>query len=194
MLRGDAFEDMSFLDFTVDSYEIQRNHEEENTMEEKDIAAFAHGRKRNLRSGYLEGHPKANTHLRIQRSKNHNYMPNVIGPWFPRRDSIDDEDYYFASVLALLRPWRHIGDLKGDHQTWKDEGLHFLETATRNQRDVIAGMQYYYDSKSAAQHRNEDNEDVMSNEMMDTGLSMGDEDTVENEIKVNQFIKFDIVL
>jgi hypothetical protein len=147
---------MCFLDFTVDTYEIQIHGRGDDGMDEEEPVTSIFGRKKNARSCYLEGHPRYHTHERIRRSKNHNYMPNIIGPWFPRRDVEKDEAFYFASILACLRPWRSLGELIGDSQTWKEEGLHFIATASTGVRDVIAGMQYYYDSKSAAQHYNEE--------------------------------------
>jgi hypothetical protein len=60
------------------------------------------------------------------------------------------------SVLALLQPWRDLHELKGGSRSWKEEGLAFMETASKKEHDIIAGMQYYYDSKIGAQRRNED--------------------------------------
>jgi hypothetical protein len=139
----------------------------------------------NPRTGYLEGHRKHTTHERISRSEDHTYMPNVIG-WFPRRDVVEDEDFYFASVLVFLRPWRNIQQLKGENKTWKEEGLSFLETATTGQRDVIAGMQYYYDSKTAAQHQNEDIDVEMSDDVTNGALIVDPEDDMRDEITVKQ--------
>jgi hypothetical protein len=191
MMRGTAFEDMNFLDFTVETYEIPRNRQDASdlTMDERQVTSSALGRKKNVRSSYAEGHRRSETHERVRRSKNHNYMPNITGRWFPRRDVIEDEDFYFASLLAFLRPWRELGQLVTDNRSWKEEGLHFLETATSDQRDVIAGMQYYYDSKSAAQHQTEDTNDDPTNQLLDTEMRNEDEDEIENQLKVNFVVK-----
>jgi hypothetical protein len=147
------------------------------------------GRKKNVRSLYCEGHRRFETHERVQRSKNHNYMPNIIGRWFPRRDVLGDEDFYFASLLVFLRPWRDLGQLRAAHRTWKEEGLHFLDSTTTEQRDVIAGMQYYYDSKTAAQHLSEDDNDDPTNQILDTEMGIDEEDEFENQLKVNCVVR-----
>jgi hypothetical protein len=73
----------------------------------------------------------------------------------------------------------------GENRTWKEEGLRFLKTATTEQQDVIAGMQYYYDSKHAAQCRNGDNDDEGMEELLDSGMSIDDEDNIDENTKVN---------
>ena len=190
MFRGTAFEDMNFLDFTVDTYEIQRERQDHHIMiddHEEEMTASPFGRKRNVRGCYLESHPRYETHERLQRSKNHNYMPNVIGRWFPRRDVVDDEDFYFASLLSFLRPWRDLRQLCGEGRTWTEEGLIFLETATTEQRDVIAGMQYYYDSKHAAHNRSDEGDDEGPgvDAGLETRMNIDDEDGFESEIRVS---------
>lgn len=166
--RGASFSDMNFLDFLVETYEIQKLGYEDVGMVEEVVEGNRKGRKKNVRSSYNEGHRKHLTHERIQRTEGHTYMPNIVGHWFPRRDVEEEEDFYFASILAFLKPWRNFTDLKDDSRTWKEEGLLFVEGATTSQRDVIAGMQYYYDSKHAAQCHREDND--AEDEGLDDGL------------------------
>ena len=180
MFRVTAFEEMNFLDFTVDHQIMIDDHEEETTPS-------LLGRKRNVRGCYLESHPRYETHECLQRSKNHNYMPNVIGRWFPRRDVVDDEDFYFASLLSLLRPWRDLQQLCREGRTWREEGLNFLEMATTEQRDVIAGMQYYYDSKHAAQYRNDEGDDEGPgvDEGVEIRMNIDDEDSLQSETRVS---------
>lgn len=153
VLRPVAFDDMNFLDFTVETYDGRK---EDGDEEEDESRRHRVGRTKNLRGEYLSNHPKFDSHIRIERSENHNYLPNIVGPWFPRRDSVEEEEFYYASVLALLQPWRNLQELKGDGRTWKEEGLVFLERTSGRQRNVIAGMQYYYDSRSKAQSCNQD--------------------------------------
>lgn len=175
---------MNYLDFTVNTYEILKKRRDDGMIDEEASVDNRKGRKRNLRTGYLDQHPKHLTHDRIARSEDHTYMPNVIGQWFPRRDVEEDEDFYFASILVFLRPWRDMRRLKQEHRTWKEEGLRFLETATTGERDVIAGMQYYYDSKAAAEHEDDDVDVEMSNDesdgtvLVDSEEAAGDDRTV----------------
>jgi hypothetical protein len=111
-------------------------------------------------------------------------MPNIVGRWFPRRDVEEEEDFYFASILAFLKPWRNLTHLKNDSRTWKEEGLLFVEGATTSQRDVIAGMQYYYDSKHAAQRHGENTDaedEVLDDEVTTTGPIHDDMDMRDDE-------------
>jgi hypothetical protein len=158
VLRGMAFEELCFFDYTVQTYEIRMDEKEMKGKmnDEDDDGIPARGRTRNLRDHYMPNHPKTDSHVRIRRTENNNYLPNIVGPWFPRRDQIEEEEFYYAAILSLLCPWRNLHQLKHGTRSWKEEGLTFIKTANQKQRNIIAGMQYYYDSKSEAQHRNED--------------------------------------
>lgn len=81
-------------------------------------------------------------------------------------------------ILALLRPWRNLQELKVGNKTWKDEGLTFLQTATRRQLNIVAGMQFFYNCKSKAQTRDDDASND-GNENDD--FKKGDECEHENE-------------
>ena len=82
------------------------------------------------------------------RSENHNFLPNIVGPWLPQCDGEDStRPYYYASMLALLKPWRELEDLKRDDENWEFAFNTFMETASRRDRDVVAGCQYYYNSR-----------------------------------------------
>jgi hypothetical protein len=82
----------------------------------------------NVHSYYLPAHPKHNTHLCVQRSDHHNNVPNIIGPWFPKRDDIHHgNDFYYISVLALLKPWHDLKLLKSVMRTWEQEFINFFQ-------------------------------------------------------------------
>lgn len=90
-----------------------------------------------------------------------------------------EEDFYFASVLALLRPWRHLQDLKSEEKTWREEGESFLEAATSKDRHIIAGLQYYYDTKTKVQGCNQDMNKTDVGKDNKTDLDIMDEDAQE---------------
>ena len=46
-------------------------------------------------------------------------MPYFPGHWFPRDDDTQQNHLYCASVLALLKPWRNLGDLKDPLQSFQ---------------------------------------------------------------------------
>ena len=65
------------------------------------------------------------------RSENHNFLPNIVGPWLPQRDGEDStRPYYYASMLALLKPWRELEDLKRDDENWEFAFNTFMETSS----------------------------------------------------------------
>lgn len=172
MLRGDEFEELNFLDFIVETYETRMEGEgrSEEVMDE-----------RVMQGRYWPSHPKACTHRHILRREFHNSLPNIVGPWFPRRDDPSPE-YYYASMLALLRPWRCLEILKTPTRGWEEEFSAFVEGGSQRVVDVLAGIQYYYDSKEKAMTRNTDIdiEEENQGEPDDEG-DMGDIDDDDGE-------------
>lgn len=59
------------------------------------------GRKRQAGYRYLPAHSKSGTHFCVCRTDNHNILPNVVGPWFPRRDG-EESTKSFTMPLCLL--------------------------------------------------------------------------------------------
>jgi hypothetical protein len=147
--RGVEFETLGFLSFTVETYErrIGNDNENSNVMRDDD------DEDRRVRSHdqfYLSGHPKNGTHLRVARLDDHNVLPNIVGPWLPRRDGEDNSrGFYYASMLALLKPWRDLRYLKNEEQTWEHAFTFFMANAGQRDRDVVSGCQYYYENKNA---------------------------------------------
>jgi hypothetical protein len=132
----------------------------------------------NQGSHYLTNHPKRNSHYRVHRIGNHNVLPNIVGPWFPRRDGREDtKSYYYAAMLALLKPWRNVQELKDEHQTWESAFYIYMQTASQRDRDVVAGSQYYYESKKVVVNSNENGE-VDDKEKVDEN---GEEDIGDND-------------
>jgi hypothetical protein len=157
-LRGTEFEEMGFLSFTVETYErrMTSESEEENEDGKKE---YGSGRPTNLHSQYLDDHPKKETHHRVARSDHHNSLPNIVGPWFPRRDGEEStKAYYYAAMLGLLKPWRDLRRLKFESESWEFAFTMFVKDASQQDKDVIAGSQYFYESKNVAANRINDEE------------------------------------
>lgn len=104
------------------------------------------GRPRNKRVFYLPEHPRATEILRIIRSPGHNTLPNIIGhdSGFPSRDEPSTSSFYAASILTLLKPWRHPHDLKSSEETWEDALQTFLQTCSEKERDIISNLQHFH--------------------------------------------------
>jgi hypothetical protein len=170
-LRGVELENYSYLDFRIQTYETKRtsrNHAERDDDDERDeehvdLPQTHRGRPANLRSNYLEDHPKHETHCRVVRCKGHNTLPSIVGPFFPRRDNPEQRQYYCASMLALLSPWRQLDELKAEESTWEELFKEFVAGASQETINVLEGIQYHYDCRSASEREERDDGNVNSN-------------------------------
>src|ERR1700722_12047059 len=174
-LRGQELENAPFLHFVVDTYDerispsgLHSLAEAEDEGEDVDRIFRVPGRSAAHRCGYLPDHPKHGKHVRVIRDQGHNYLPEVVGPYFPRRDDPERMDYYFASMLALLKPWRDLKNVKTPEDSWEQSFHRFMGAGSGSNWAIMANIQYYYDSKLSAEetrdekdlaHLNED-EDV----------------------------------
>ena len=138
---------MGFLNFMVETYERHIRQGGGNVVEannDEDSNEFS-----NESGRYLSDHHKSATHSRVFRSENHTFLPNIIGPWVPRRDVEGvAKCYYYAAMLALLKPWRKLEELKVDSESWQATFETFIHEANQRDKDVVSGCQYYYESKS----------------------------------------------
>ncbi|KAG1800777.1 uncharacterized protein HD556DRAFT_1229814, partial [Suillus plorans] len=154
-LRGEELEDVSILAFLINTYEERISAPKQQAISSTSELTLAapRGRPRNPRSYYLSDHPKHSTHRRVTHCEGHNTLPNIVGAWFPRSDDEDIHEYYCASMLSLLKPWRQLAQLKNEQETWKEAFSAFITTSSVWERDVIAGAQYYYECKTAAERQ-----------------------------------------
>ena len=172
-LRGTEYESMGFLSFTVETYERRITSEEIEEIGNRNGT----DQHTNHPSHYLANHPKTSSHYRVLQADHHNSLPNIVGPWFPRRDGEEaTKPYYYASMLALLKPWRDLHLLKADDERWETAFATFLENASQRDRDVVACCQYYYESRSVSANRNVDEE---------RDLDIYDDREDENNVEIN---------
>ena len=155
---GVEFETMGFLSFIVETYErrdVYDTKKDEKAMEEEQKDA----RPKNESRRYLNHHPRSSTHIRVARSEDHNVLPNIVGSWLPRRDGEEgSKSFYCASMLAFLKPWRDLYRLKRDDETWESAFESYMTIASQREKDVVAGCQYYYDTRSVVEDRVVDEE------------------------------------
>jgi hypothetical protein len=194
--RSVEFEMMGFLSFTVETYE--RRMVEENAHMEGDEDEEASRSSRNQYGRYLNEHPRSTTHTRVRRSETHNFLPNIVGSWLPRRDGEEGtRPYYFAAMLAFLKPWRNFHDLMTGFENWETAFNSYMQHASQRDRDVVAGCQYFYDSRSSARN-NQDDEEIHADEGNDETIEVDDDiqiqsltDTVRDYLFLrNEEIKF----
>ena len=62
-------------------------------------------------------------------------------------------------MLLLLKPWQEVTDLKPPLQTWSQAFDTFLSTASPKAKDVITGIQYFYESQTAAEQEWDNTDD-----------------------------------
>ena len=153
--RREELAGFNFLDFFVDSYEVEipkgEREKPARVAATEGDECRGPGRPRNTRVKYLALHPKAKSAHRVLRSQGHRNLPNFVGRWFPRSDDGETRAFYCACMLALLKPWRDLGkDLKQSKQTWEEAFVDFLEGASWKEKRVVSGLQYFHECSSAA--------------------------------------------
>ena len=181
-LRGLEFEGMGFLTFTVETYERRITLRTNDSMEEENNDENDHTQNGDSSRRYLASHPKSGTHTRIIRSESHNFLPNIVGPWLPRRDGEENtKSYYYAAMLALLKPWRNLQELKADEENWETTFAMFILNANQRDKDVVAGCQYYYESRSDLVNREvEEERDHESDDEHDDDFERHDDLPIES--------------
>ena len=63
-------------------------------------------------------------------------------------------------MLALLRPWHNLQDIKGGSETFEEAYNIFHSLAVQDVQDVLSGIQYHYDCKIAADTCREEQDDM----------------------------------
>jgi hypothetical protein len=133
----------------------RRFGKEKKQVEDKDEIQLTHSQNSSVQ--YLLSHPRTETCYQVIHSDNHNFLPNIVGGWFPERG--EDENtkaYYYVAMLAILKPWRDLGQLKSENNTWESAFLAYMRNASQRDKDVTAGCQYYYKSKNVIVDRDRD--------------------------------------
>ena len=156
MLCEEELKGYNIIEFFVYTYEdnMECFYLKENKEESTEPVSDEHrgpGCWRNDQYLYLPNHPKFTKKLRIKQSWGHNQLPNFIGHIFPWSDNSDITDFYCACMLLLLKPWRNPAvDLKSPEETWSEAFSQFLSLVSKKSKDIIAGIQYFYESCAAA--------------------------------------------
>ena len=146
MLRGESLVHCNIMEYFVDTYKADM---EKHYMHSTNDTTDQHqrpGQKQNECILYLPAHPKYQQKLRVKWTRGHNQLPNFIGRFFPCSDDPDIRDFYCASMLLLLKPWREVTDLKLPSQTWSQAFDSFLSTTSLKAKNIIAGIQYFYEA------------------------------------------------
>ncbi|KAF8673089.1 helicase family, partial [Rhizoctonia solani] len=158
------------LDYFVGTYETEKqskkktayNLENEGDLIEPQIQEYLPGLPRKVgrplhnRLEYLPGHPRGEHWVRVVRPQEHNTLPNMIGPYFPRRADADQSDRHAAWCLTLLKPWRSLAELKSTEQSWTDALKEFTETSSERILNIIDNLDHYRSCEAAAEYNQTD--------------------------------------
>ncbi|CCO35196.1 DNA repair and recombination protein pif1,mitochondrial [Rhizoctonia solani AG-1 IB] len=183
--RAPEFEFFCFLDYFVNTYEerTKKASTQDTTHPISNVQPTSSGsnmgRSPNTRARYQAGHPRADTHQRVLRTSGHRTLPDIVGPWFERRDDPNTYPLYCASVLAALKPWRKLTNLKRELDSWDDALQDFLSSASPRQKSIRANMQYYYQCQQSATEAQENTE---------SGAGLELEDQTEEELDLREYI------
>ena len=92
----------------------------------------------------------------------------------------------------LLKPWRNLTtDLKSAEESWVDAFSCFLSSASKKSKDIMSGIQYFYESRAAAddeQERIAEENDIphhlrqRRDDEEDNGISVSVEDLDDSEV------------
>ena len=137
--RGNALASWSYLDYFLGTYDGRMLPERTSDR----------GRPASVRVPYLESSGRMD-HCRIVKAANHETMPYFPGQWFPKRDVMDTSGQFEACMLALLKPWRSVTDIKGMHETFNDAFNSFLSSAPEHIQTTIDNIQFFHECAEKA--------------------------------------------
>lgn len=161
--RGEALQDWNYLEFFLGTYDAPKLKERTSTR----------GRHRNERVAYKTGCNREKR-CRVIRSKGHETMPYVPGQWFPRKEA-DGRFLFEASMLALLKPWTSISDLKRREQTFEEAYSNFIAQASDDVKTRIENIQFYHECSEGARAKRSEEETSFA------GGTGSNEETIEDD-------------
>jgi hypothetical protein len=158
MFRGEEINEMNLLTFILDTYDAKGDPTSEALPGEEgnvNQGMRSGGRWPNRRVQYRQGFNRTGR-CRVFRTEGHETLPHFVGHWFPRNDRPNCTELYCASVLALLKPWTDLSDLKREGESFERSFNTFIGQATKKTRDIIENIQYYYECYDGAKKRQEE--------------------------------------
>ena len=140
--RGDALDSWSYLDYFLGTYDGLVVKEREHRR----------GRNPNTRVPYREG-ANRDGHCRIIKSEGHETMPYFPREWFPKKLEDDHNGLFEAYMLALLKPWRSVTDIKHHDQTFREAYNDFMADAPIETCRIIRNIQFYHECSESAREQ-----------------------------------------
>ncbi|KAF4612702.1 hypothetical protein D9613_011752 [Agrocybe pediades] len=172
VFRNRKLSAMSVFAFFQDTWETRSTHEQQDHESVDSDYVETRGRPKQERYPYLSQHPSSSCRTRVKRPEHHNNIPNFVGSCFPRNDDSTRRDFYCASMLLLLKPWRNIrDDLKAADESWESAFRSFCATSAPATLDILSSIQYFHDSRTAATSEEEISSHVEDEEIMQSTLA-----------------------
>jgi hypothetical protein len=163
MYRGEEMGGMSLITFVLETYDAKAEQSDVDQGVSDDTARRTCGRPPNRRVSYRQGFTRIGR-CRVYRTAGYETLPHFMGGWFPRNDRPRERELYCASILALLKPWTNLSELKTDNETFEQVFDSFIDSAPKKTLDIIENIQYYYECYDGAKRRRE---------LQDTGYETG---------------------
>ncbi|KIK25554.1 hypothetical protein PISMIDRAFT_96695, partial [Pisolithus microcarpus 441] len=190
MYRGDSFEEDNVIGFFLNSYEVhkstRRSPDCNTSVGGQAVPAAARrgrGRPRHERVDYQKQHPRFNERQRVVRREDHHNLPNFIGRYFPSHDDPEQHDFYCASMLLLLKPWRNIAsDLKGSTETWSTAFQDYASHAPAQVLQILSGIQYFHHCERSAQEHQTSQAAARTHGSMDDNMDVVEDGLPSQEV------------
>jgi len=173
--HGIGLQTYNFWDFLVQTYEEKESRDAVVRLDDVSNTSSARGHPINIRVPYNEGHPEKGKKTRVIRGAGNNCLPNFIGKWFPRNDDNDQVNLHCAMMLALLKPWHVLEELKMANTSWQESLEQFLDQSSNRYRNIISSIQHYHRCKTATDTDHDDNAPVIDTSL-DHEYPSADED------------------
>lgn len=184
--RGAEFNDLSFVDFCLNTYETTLNANERRIQQSTDAGTTKRGPKAHTRGYYRQGHPCHLTHVRIVRGESHRWLPSFIGAMFASPTTGTEDKLYHSSMVALFQPWQSWEELLRILNNPADAFRVLYATATAETRSRIINTQIARSSRDAAAERGDAEAAVEASRQ-----DLDDKMEVDEEIEANATMEVD---
>jgi hypothetical protein len=132
--RGDRLQNWSYLDFFLGTYDGK-------TLQERNMLR---GRTPNERVPY-QPNTQPEGRCQILRTTGHDTMPYIPGPWLAKQIENEEGGLFEASILALLKPWRSLTDLKPELNSFRTAFEQFIAGAADETKRAVENIVFVHD-------------------------------------------------
>lgn len=113
-------------------------------------------------------------------------MPNFPVSWLAKKEDGGDGGLYEASILTLLKPWRTVGDIKEQNQTFQAAFECFLDNASHDTCKTVDNMNFFHkSSKKASENMSQCANDAGERQQTVITIEHGDNDNVGNPLSID---------